>query len=102
MIPFRPSAVSGAVDPLKIYEYLHLGLNTVVTGIPGIADFPLVQYAGDRESFVRALEQLPDRADESLLPEVAGFLKACVWDARWAKLDNLINQQTESRSQHGQ
>jgi glycosyltransferase involved in cell wall biosynthesis len=40
MIPFQPSTVSAAVDPLKIYEYLHLGLPTAVTGISGIANYP--------------------------------------------------------------
>jgi hypothetical protein len=100
MIPFRPSAVSSAVDPLKIYEYLHLGLNTVVTGISGIADFPMVRYAEDRESFVLALDQLPDRPGEPSLLEAAEFLKACVWDERLAKLDSIISQSAGSASLH--
>jgi hypothetical protein len=92
MIPFRPSAVSAAVDPLKIYEYLHLGLNTVVTGISGIAGYPLVQFADDAEAFVSALHKLPDRPDERSLSEVAEFLKACVWEERFAKLDRMIRE----------
>src|SRR4029077_18073323 len=61
MIPFQPSSVSAAVDPLKIYEYLHLGLPTAVTGISGIANCPLVQYANDREGFVAALGEITER-----------------------------------------
>ena len=102
MIPFRPSAVSIAVDPLKIYEYLHLGLSTVVTGISGIADYPLVHYAEDREGFVQALDQLPDRPSEQSLSEVAEFLKDCVWEERLAKLNSLISQSAESASRHAQ
>jgi len=90
MIPFQPSEVSAAVDPLKVYEYLHLGLHSVVTGISGIAEFPMVHYAGSAEGFVQAMDQLPDRAEEHRLPEVAEFLKACEWDARWARLTALI------------
>jgi hypothetical protein len=92
MIPFRPSAVSAAVDPLKIYEYLHLGLNTVVTGISGIADYPLVQFADNAEGFVAAFKKLPDRPDEKSLIEVAEFLKACVWEERFGKLDSMIRE----------
>jgi hypothetical protein len=90
MIPFQPSAVSAAVDPLKIYEYLHLGLPTVVTGISGIASYPLVQYAEDRESFVAALSEIQDRPDEQRLSEVAEFLKACVWEERFARLNSML------------
>jgi glycosyltransferase involved in cell wall biosynthesis len=90
MIPFQPSAVSAAVDPLKIYEYLHLGLPTAVTGISGIANYPLVQYAKDREGFVAALRQIADRADEQRLSEVARFLKDCVWEERFGKLNSML------------
>src|ERR1017187_3697036 len=90
MIPFQPSAVSAAVDPLKIYEYLHLGLPTVVTGISGIASYPLVQFAEDRESFVAALGQITNRPDEQRLSEVAEFLKACVWEGRFARLNSML------------
>jgi glycosyltransferase involved in cell wall biosynthesis len=92
MIPFRPSALSAAVDPLKIYEYLHFGLPTVVTGVTGIAGYPLVQFAEGRGGFVSALDQLQARPDERSLSEVAEFLKACVWEERLSKLTSLIGQ----------
>src|SRR6185369_8721959 len=90
MIPFQPTAVSAAVDPLKVYEYLHLGLPTVVTGIEGIAKYPLVQYAGDRESFVAAIDRVVARPQEQVLAEVAEFLKECVWEERFARLSSLL------------
>ena len=40
MIPFKPSRLSEAVDPIKIYEYIALGLPTVVTGMPHLASYP--------------------------------------------------------------
>ena len=92
MIPFQPSTLSAAVDPLKVYEYLHFGLPTVVTGIPGIADYPLIEFAGDPDSFVSALDRLPDRPDEQSLSRVAEFLKACVWEERLASLNRLTGQ----------
>jgi hypothetical protein len=65
----------------------------VVTGISGIADYPLVHYAGDAESFVSALNQLPDRPDEQSLLATAEFLKTCVWEERLAKLESMIGEQ---------
>ena len=90
MIPFQSSTLSAAVDPLKVYEYLHFGLPVVAAGIPSIADFPLVQMASDGDSFVAALDRLPDRPSEQSLAEVAEFLKSCVWEARLATLDGLL------------
>ena len=98
MIPFQPSALSAAVDPLKVYEYLHFGLPTVVTGIPGIAQYPLVQFAGSRDGFVAALDAVEARPSEQSLAEVAGFLKSCVWEERLAKLDRLMSQPTRPAS----
>jgi hypothetical protein len=91
-----------AVDPLKVYEYLHFGLSTVVTGISGIADYPMVHYAEDREGFVMALDQLPDRPSEQSLSEAARFLKDCVWEARLAKLNSLMSQPAGSASRYAQ
>jgi hypothetical protein len=88
------------VDPLKVYEYLHFGLGTVVTGIPGIAGYPMVCYAGNRESFVTALDKLEERPDERSLSAAAEFLKTCTWEARLAKLDSLISQPAERVSPH--
>jgi glycosyltransferase involved in cell wall biosynthesis len=92
IIPFQATEVSAAVDPLKIYEYLHLGLSSVVTGIPGIAEFPLVEYVKDRESFVEALNRITARPGEERLSEVAEFLKDCVWEERFAKLNQMISE----------
>jgi hypothetical protein len=90
MIPFTPSTLSAAVDPLKIYEYLYLGLNSLVTGITGIAGYPLVHYAEGPEAFVAILDALPDRPAGHALSAAAEFLKECVWEVRLEKLDSML------------
>jgi glycosyltransferase involved in cell wall biosynthesis len=89
MIPFRESVLAAAVDPLKIYEYLHFGLPTVVTGVSGIAGYPLVRFAADREAFVTALDEVRGRPDEHMLEGVSEFLKTCLWKERLADLNML-------------
>ena len=89
MIPFRASVLSAAVDPLKVYEYLHFGLPTVVTGVSGIAGYPLVRFAADRGAFVAAIEEVRGRPDEHTLAGVAEFLKTCLWKERLANLNVL-------------
>jgi glycosyltransferase involved in cell wall biosynthesis len=98
MIPFAPSELSAAVDPLKIYEYLHLGLPSVVTGISGIAAYPLVHYARNREEFVAAIDSIEGRPGENTLTATARFLEECVWEARLAKLGRLMEQPSGLRS----
>ncbi len=90
MIPFQPTEVSAAVDPLKVYEYLHLGLPSIVTGISGIAKYPLVDYAENRDRFVDAIDRITSRPTGQLLAEVAEFLKSCTWDERFAKLKGML------------
>ncbi len=92
IIPFQATQVSAAVDPLKIYEYLHLGLPSVVTGISGIAEFPLVRYAQGKDQFVEAIRQVTARPKEEYLGEVAEFLKDCVWDERFAKMVHVMGE----------
>jgi glycosyltransferase involved in cell wall biosynthesis len=92
IIPFQSTQVSAAVDPLKIYEYLHLGLPSVVTGISGIAKFPLVRYAEGKDQFVEAIRQVTARPDEKRLGEVAEFLKECVWDERFARMVRVMGE----------
>jgi glycosyltransferase involved in cell wall biosynthesis len=98
MIPFAPSELSAAVDPLKIYEYLHLGLPSVVTGISGIAAYPLVHYARNREEFVSAIDSIEGRPGEASLTATARFLEECVWEARLATLNRLMEQPSGLRS----
>jgi len=90
MIPFQPSTLSAAVDPLKVYEYLHLGLPTVATGLPGIAGYPLVEMATSRENFLSALERIEARPAEQSLSETAAFLKSCVWEVRLEQLHHTF------------
>jgi glycosyltransferase involved in cell wall biosynthesis len=93
MIPFQASALSAAVDPLKVYEYLHFGLPVLAKGIPEVADYPLLQVLPDNASLISAIRSIKDRPDEQRLVELAAFLKTCTWEERLRLLDRLISEQ---------
>jgi len=51
LIPFKISPLSDAVDPLKVYEYLAMGLPVVCFDMSQIRDYPYVYSASDPASF---------------------------------------------------
>ncbi len=80
MIPFKPSPLADAVDPIKVYEYLALGLPVVSFRMPQIHDYPGVFIAASREEFRLALQRAAEaRLD---LDEVDDFLSRNRWEDR--------------------
>jgi len=45
-----------------------------------------------KESFAAAIQKIADRPDEQRLAETARFLKECVWEERFAKLQAMISE----------
>jgi glycosyltransferase involved in cell wall biosynthesis len=85
MIPFRPSKLSLSVDPIKIYEYISLGLPTVLTGMPHLASYPGVIVADSDEEFEAAVQQAAGRRlDEAT---IKAFLDSNRWSNR---IDDLL------------
>jgi len=89
IIPFKKSTLSEAVDPIKIYEYLYLGLPTVVTGIPHLKDYPYVEVTeNDPESFYQATMKLYEKrlcgaVDYSVISD---FLSDKTWNKRFEQM----------------
>lgn len=66
LIPFRVNALTRAVNPIKLREYLSAGLPVVSTDLPEVRGFgELVSIASDARGFVRACESV-------LPPDVGG------------------------------
>ena len=86
----------GAVDPIKIYEYISLGLPTVVTGMPHLAGHPGVLVAETEEQFASAIAQAAGkRLDKTT---VAKFLGCNRWSNR---VDTLLEALEESDTLSG-
>jgi len=87
IVPFLPGRLTRAVDPIKLYEYLALGLPAVVVDMPHLRGVPGVEVCS-REDFAsavaRALTAEPDWG------EVSRFVAASTWSARADALCDVV------------
>jgi hypothetical protein len=90
MIPFKPSKLSAAVDPIKIYEYIALKLPTVVTGMPHLASYPGVFTAETIDQFEEAIEAAAAHSLED--STVKEFLDRNRWTNRVDELLKLLDE----------
>lgn len=80
IIPFRPSVLADAVDPIKIYEYFGLGLPVVSFRMPQIDNYPHTRTVESPEAFVEALEAaVAEPVDQEGLE---AFLSQNTWQHR--------------------
>jgi hypothetical protein len=77
IIPFKLGKLSRAVDPIKIYEYLALGLKCVCCPMGQLNQYPLTFVYKSEEEFAPALEQALRYAPSS---------------EDWQRVDNLLEQ----------
>ena len=80
MIPFKNGPLADAVDPIKIYEYLHLRVPVLATYFPQCRDYPGTTITEGREEFIERLGQLvgTQLRDE----EIASWLSRNTWEHR--------------------
>lgn len=92
MIPFKPSKLSEAVDPIKIYEYLYFGLPTVTSGIPHLNDYPFVTHCDTATAFEQTIVDYYEKRIHNQLnvAELEQFLHDTTWDERFATMERLI------------
>jgi hypothetical protein len=83
IIPFKNTKLAEGVDPIKIYEYLALGLPCVSCWMPQIKDYPLTfTYRHDSkfESLIdEILKFVPSLEDWG---RTEAFVAASTWDKR--------------------
>ena len=96
IIPFKVSALGEAVDPIKVYEYLHLGLPVLSSYMPQMRNYPATVISESSEDF---LALLPTMVDVSLDPEtVRPWLEVNRWEDRIERYSQLAER---ARRRHG-
>lgn len=86
LIPFKICALADGVDPIKVYEYLSMGLPVVSFRMPQIHDYPYVFIAHDRDQFISRIEEaLKVEMDAQVIRD---FLAENRWEDR---VDGLLS-----------
>ncbi len=87
LAPFKPGTLAVAIDPIKVYEYIYLGLPTICTGIPHLAALPGVAVVEGSEAFVAACrDKAATRPDYEAMERC---LQDTTWEARFDALTKL-------------
>lgn len=84
LIPFKICRLSDGVDPIKVYEYLAMGLPVVSFRMPQIHDYPYVFIAHDRDQFVARIEEALDVEMDAAV--IRRFLAVNRWEDRVEQL----------------
>lgn len=84
MIPFKMGELSDCVDPIKIYEYLAMGLPVVSFKMPQIHDYPNTYIAYSTEEFIERIMEAAERPFDHKTNEA--FLRTNTWEIRAKQL----------------
>jgi glycosyltransferase involved in cell wall biosynthesis len=88
ILPWKSNAVTQATSPLKVYEYLAMGLAVVGPDLEPLRNVPGVTLCAGHDAFVAAVERCTAEASpREPGPEVTGFAAANSWGRR---LDALL------------
>ncbi|WP_114214220.1 hypothetical protein [Ochrobactrum sp. 3-3] len=83
LIPFRKSRLSECVDPLKVYEYLELGLLSISTGMPHLGQYPNCFHVESLDQLTALIERHVQGSLSASTPhELSAFLAQAQWSQR--------------------
>lgn len=89
IIPYRNNELCRKLNPIKIFEYLYLGLPIVATGCEDVTNYPYTYFANGEEEFIRSIQEASrQRVDKDA---IAGLLRESTWMNRAATLLNVIH-----------
>lgn len=89
MIPFKTNKLTEGVNPLKIYEYLAMGLPVVSTDILELRNMPNVFMSKNKSDFLNNINiALNTRIN---IDNINNWLEKNTWNARIDKLLELVN-----------
>jgi len=92
MIPFKINALTSAVDPVKLYEYLSQGKPVVATQMAELNRAKdLILIANNAADFASKLDQAMQDKDANRRAKRIEFARANTWSARVAQIDRALS-----------
>jgi glycosyltransferase involved in cell wall biosynthesis len=100
IIPFKPTPLTHATNPVKLFEYLSAGKPVAATALDELGHYQdYVRLASTPEEWLSALESaLAEHAPEPAAGRVE-FARQNTWQARFATLTQAINPMMVSSNQ---
>ena len=103
LIPFAINESTEYISPTKTPEYLAAGIPVVSTPIKDVidpyGDLNLVSIGYNVEEFISKVKQELSRTDRKVwLHKVDNYLAKISWDNTWEKMDELIKQELNKKS----
>jgi hypothetical protein len=90
IIPWKISPITQATSPLKVFEYLAMGVPVVAPDLNPLRKIPYVFLSQGEEQFLENIQRAADCAiDEKILDS---FLQENSWKARIDDLMEAVNQ----------
>lgn len=80
IIPFKKSNLAKAVDPIKIYEYLYMGLSVLVTGIEHLKSYPKTYVVKNSDELITKINELL-KNNKNI--DINKFLEDSRWESRF-------------------
>lgn len=95
LICFKSSALSEAVDPIKVYEYGFFGLPVLVKGIPHLASLSFVKIIQDEAQFIEAVRSIQITPNKLLMNrrELDSILESSTWKKRFAEFLEIVERE---------
>lgn len=83
LIPFKPSRLTRAVDPNKLFEYLAVGLSVVSSDMGSVNESPITYVYADKDELIGKIKvALNQSFDENVLSKVEGYINKATWQDR--------------------
>jgi glycosyltransferase involved in cell wall biosynthesis len=86
LIPYRRSALTDSIHPMKVDEYLAAGVPVVATPLPALRDLPAIAVADGVQDTVAAIEAALSEDDRDARLERSRRACARSWDTRLAEI----------------
>jgi polysaccharide pyruvyl transferase WcaK-like protein/glycosyltransferase involved in cell wall biosynthesis len=88
LIPYQYNELCRHLNPIKIFEYLYLGLPIVATGCEDAQNYPYTFYAREKNEFAPLIQKAAATSVEK--EKISGFLLEATWENRLSQLLNAI------------